>query len=134
MDKEIDLLEETGKLLPRPVRRDEYEGGVRLIGGDPGVVVAEFRGGKILLSQYDAIWEGPHTLTVRPIPLVTVQCDDMTGEERAEVVKSLIRLISKRRRKLYERCQDCNKLTAPEYQHGDDTCQGCAQRELGVDY
>lgn len=55
------------------MRRDEYEDGVRLIGGEPGVVVAEVREGKILLSQYDAIWEGPHTLTVRakercPVP------------------------------------------------------------------
>lgn len=132
MAKADKLIQELTALLPSPVRDEQIEHGVRLIGGDPGEVVADVIGNDIHFSQFAVEWDGPHTPVVRPLPIATVQWKTLLKQERTKAFKLLVDLICKRRRKQYRVCQYCEQLTPPEWLHTDNACQGCAERHLGV--
>jgi len=126
------LIRDIKALLPTPISEENVDADVRLIGGDPGEVVALVSEDEVIFSQFALEWDGPHTPVIRPLPIATIQWKNLLKPERQRFFTSLVELIVQRRRKLYRKCQYCKDLTPPEWLHNDQTCQGCAERHLGV--
>ena len=57
-----------------------------------------------------------------------------TLPELAVIAQGLIQAAMVIRRAQFRRCMYCKKSTPPEWQHGADVCQACAERHLGVAY
>ena len=54
------------------------------------------------------------------------------GEEAVVAVQLLVQAAVVLRRAAFRRCRYCGQNTPPEWWHGEDACQGCAERHLGV--
>lgn len=121
-------------LLPVPVREEPSDDGVLLSGGDPGLVVVRVAGRGLTVSVYGVRWDGPHTPTRADRELCRVSGDDMPAElpEQAVVAAALIQAAVAIRRAKFLVCRYCGQSNPPEWQHGADVCQGCAERHLGV--
>lgn len=126
------LIRDICTLFPEPVSEEAAGDGVRLIGGDPGEVVAFVNGDDVVFSQFALEWDGPHSPVIRPVPIATVCWVNLLKKERQRLFTSLVEMIVKRRRKLYRTCQYCEENTPPEWLHDDQTCQSCAERHLGI--
>ncbi len=98
------VIRDIRSLFPEPVSEEVVDDGVRLIGGDPGEVVAIVSGNEVVFSQFALEWDSPHTPVIRPVPIVTVCWVNLLKQERQQFFKSMVKLIVERRRKLYRVC------------------------------
>lgn len=129
------LLKEIQALLPDPIREDtQLDGDVLFVGGDPGEVIVRIGGSKISIAVYSVRWEGPHTPVVRPKPLATLNWKRLPAARTMMELHSLIESAIEIRRSKYGKCERCGKTQPPEWMHGEDICQSCAERDLGVVY
>lgn len=82
-------------------------------------------------------WDGPSTpiMTKKHRYLVTWdEFDNMSAEERHEVlIDRLVRTINARKRH-YRKCQFCGERTAKEHRFDENTCHTCATTHFGVVY
>jgi hypothetical protein len=122
------------RLLPEPVREEESAGATTLLAGDPGLVAVRFTDSGLTVSVYGVRWDGPHTPVLDHRPLAEVAWDDFRGGETEAVVAAqlLVQAAVVVRRAAFCRCRYCGKSTPPEWWHGEDACQGCAERHLGI--
>lgn len=134
LDREV-LLGEVRRLIPAPIHEEtQPDGGLQLIGGDPGEVVVRIIGGKISIALYAVRWEGPHTPSVRPQQLAVLSWRRLPAAATLTALDAIVRGVVELRRSGYRRCVKCGETNPPEWMHGDDICQSCAQRHLGVVY
>jgi hypothetical protein len=129
------LVETVRHLLPNPVREDdELPGEVVLVGGEPGEVIVQICRNKVLVSVYGVRWDGPHTLVLCPQHLATLNYKQLSAATIKSTLHQLIGAASELRRAQYRKCKRCNETKPPEWMHGDDICQSCAEQHCGVVY
>lgn len=105
-----------------------------LEGGSPGLVVLEVVGDALHLLEFRITWPHPHEpeaahRLVEARPLVEILGGDMSA--LASLRASIDRIIDERRARFIV-CRFCGAETPPEWAHGGDTCDACAERHLGV--
>lgn len=129
------LLEEIMRLVPDPIREEQQlDGDVVLVGGDPGEVIVRLSGNKVSIAGYSVRWEGPHTPVVRSKQLATLNWKRLPASTTMMTLHGLITAAIEIRRAKYRTCEKCRETKPPEWMHGDDICQSCAERHLGVVY
>jgi hypothetical protein len=122
------------RLLPDPVREEGSSDSLTLTAGDPGLVVVTLDDEGVGVGIFQVRWEGPHTPVPYTRPLARVGWSDFhdQGEEAVVAVHLLVQAAAVVRRAAFRRCRYCGDNTPPEWWHGKDACQGCAERHLGV--
>jgi hypothetical protein len=122
------------RLLPDPVHEEQSPVSTTLVAGDPGLVAVRLTDEGLAVSVYGVRWDGPHTPVPDHRPLAEVAWSDLREGEAEAVVAAqlLVQAATVVRRAAFRRCRYCEKNTPPEWWHGDDACQGCAERHLGV--
>jgi hypothetical protein len=105
-----------------------------VVGGDPGEVVLKITASRVSVSVFTVRWEGPHTPRVRPRQLASLRWDRLPASRLMMVLHDLTDTAAETRRATFRKCTRCGKTRPPEWMHGEDTCQSCAERELGVVY
>jgi hypothetical protein len=122
------------RLLPDPVREEASDEGTTLVVGKPGLVAVRLTDAGLTVSVYGVRWDGPDTPVPDHQPLAEVAWADFRGNEAEAMVAAhlLVQAAIVVRRAAFRRCRFCQKNTPPEWWHGEDTCQGCAERHLGV--
>lgn len=129
------LVEEIKSLLSDPVQNDrQLDGTVVLVGGDPGEVIVRISGSKVSIAVYSVRWEGSHTPVVRPMQIATLNWKRLPAATMLVALHGLINAGVELRRAKYRRCDKCGETKPPEWMHGDDICQSCAEHHLGVVY
>jgi hypothetical protein len=119
--------------LPAPVQQDfEDDGSVLFVGGDPGEVIVRLTTSAVTVAQYAVTWETPYTPTVQPIQIGVFDWQAVPGDAAMRVVKALITAAREARLADFATCRSCLKRTPPEWMHGDELCQSCAERDGGV--
>ncbi len=122
------------RLLPDPVREEQSPSGTTLVAGDPGLVAVTFTDEGLAVSVFGIRWDGPHTPVPDHRPLAQAAWSDFREGEAEAVVAAqlLVQAAAVVRRAAFRRCRYCGENTPPEWWHGEDACQGCAERHLGV--
>jgi hypothetical protein len=120
--------------LPAPVQQDLSDEGILLTAGDPGLVAVRVSDRGLVVSVFGIRWDGPHTPTRNDRELSRLSWEELPLElpEQAVVACSLIQAALVLRRAKFRECRFCQRSVPPEWQHGTDVCQGCAERHLGV--
>lgn len=127
------LLEEIRSLLPDPVQDDtQLDGDVVLVGGDPGEVIVRISGSKVSIAVFSVRWEGPHTPVVHPKPLATLNWKRLPAITMMVMMHGLVSAAVELRRAKYRKCEKCGVTKPPEWMHGNDICQSCAELHWGV--
>ena len=127
------LLQELQELLPDPVREEmQLDGDVVLVGGDPGEVIVRIGGSKVSIAVYSVRWEGPHTPVTRPKQLATLNWKRLPASRTMMTLHTLVESAREIRRAKYRKCEKCGEAKPPEWMHGEDICQSCAEKHLGV--
>jgi hypothetical protein len=121
-------------ILPTPVQQDVSEEGILLTAGGPGLVTVHMSDQGLVVSVFGIRWDGPHTPTRNDRELCRLSWDELPAElpEQAVMASSLIQAALVVRRAKFRACRFCQQSVPPEWQHGTDVCQGCAERHLGV--
>jgi hypothetical protein len=129
------LLRHIHKLLPNPIREEQQlDGMIVLVGGDPGEVVVRIGDTRVSIAVFAVRWEGPHTPVVRPIQLAALNWKRFPESRLFMQLHSLIDTARELRRAKYRKCERCGETKPPEWMHDANTCQSCAERDLGVVY
>ncbi len=130
-----DLLASVKAALPQPVREETApDGSFLFTAGEPGEVIVRLTDSSATVSEFAVEWEGPHTPVPKPIRFGRLQWKDIPAERAISLLVSLIDAARESRRSKYRRCHMCDETKPPEWMHGDDVCQDCAQNHLGVVY
>lgn len=73
-------------------------------------------------------WNGPHTPTIRWIAFRSWKRKPTAAQlSRAE-------LAARAQTRFFRTCELCHEFMNAGHMHGDQICQGCAQRHLGIVY
>jgi len=127
------IVEATKQLLPKPIREDVgLPGEAVWIGGEPGDVIVQVDQSELIVSVYGVRWDGPHTLVLCPQRLASLSWMQFPPAAIKIVIHELIDVATKLRRAQYRRCNKCNETKPPEWMHGDDICQSCAEGHYGI--
>jgi hypothetical protein len=121
-DDQHDSLEDRLRhLLPHPIHDSSQDGtGLRLIAGDPPLVIVEITGTTCVIRAYTARWSSSRVIE----PL-----GELVGEAAAkdtEKLTALIRRAMEHRRAAFRTCHSCRTATPPEHMHNAELCAGCA--------
>ncbi len=73
-------------------------------------------------------WNGPHTPSTEWVNFRSIP-ENTTPDE---IEKAMNQALA--RKSYFLRCQTCKQLNPLGWMHDDRICQGCAERDLGVDY
>ena len=134
LDRES-LLDEIRRLLPAPLREEaQLDGSTVLVGGDPGEVIVRMTGSKVSIGEFTVRWEGPHTPVARPKRLAMLDWKNLPASRTVILLHMLIEAARDVRRARYRRCERCGDTKPPEWMHGENICQSCAEQQLGVVY
>ena len=129
------MLAEIGRLLPAPVQEETRLDGVSVfVGGDPGEVVVRVSGNQVSIAVFSVRWEGPHTAVVCPRQIATLSWKRLPASRTMILLHDLIEAAREIRRSGYRQCQRCGETKPPEWMHNANTCQACAERDLGIVY
>jgi len=119
--------------LPQPIRQEEAFGGVTtIIAGSPGELVIQLSDDTVSIGIYAIRWDGPHTPVEHPKWLGTLNWKNLPEPDLSVILHSFTFIGSKLRTSQYRTCERCGEVTPPEFMHNSNTCQGCAERYLGV--
>lgn len=113
-------------MLPMPVQVGQSG---ELVGGDPGEVVVRIEGGRLTVARFGTGWDGHTPASAH----VSVADFDLAVARTTAVARAIARARADRIRR-YQWCTWCREVNPPEWMHDAETCQGCAERELGVVY
>ena len=134
IDREY-LLQEIQEQLPDPVREEtQLDGDVVLVGGDPGEVIVRISGSKVSIAVFSIRWDRPHTPTVRPKSLATLNWQRLPASTAMLTLHGLINAAVEIRRAKYRKCERCGETKPPEWMHAEQTCMSCATEHFGVVY
>ena len=104
------LLQELQEQLPNPVREEtQLDGDVVLVGGDPGEVIVRINGNKVSIAVFSIRWDGPHTPTVRPKQLATLNWKRLPASTTMMTLHGLISAAIEIRRSKYRKCENAKK-------------------------
>lgn len=111
-------------MLPAPVWLDATGA---LVGGEPGEVVVRIYSDAIEVSTYGIRWDSH-----RPVDDHERVALYRLGRAGVAQVSRAIARARARRLRTYRWCAWCREVQPPEWMHRESTCQGCAERYLGV--
>jgi hypothetical protein len=121
--------------LPSPVAREQApDGSLYLTGGDPCEVIVRFTRSRATVFEYAAFWEGPHELVVQPVSIGSICWRRVPQNAGNVAVRALIEAAKESRVSTFRVCRYCERRNPPEWMHGRDVCQACAQKHLGIVY
>ena len=119
-------------LLPEPCSVEQGdENSVTFIGGDPGEVIVRVTTTTVEILAFTVEWHGPHTPVTIGAPVAMVNLGE---PDLVDAVSTAIEKARTARLATYRTCARCGKTKPPEWMHDAQTCQRCAERDLGVVY
>lgn len=140
--KQLEELGASASLIPLDAEphaadfAEHSDGAVTLEAGNPPVVVMRSVNDALHVLDYQIDWTGPsstrsdhrlhHSEALDQGPITGASLAASLGEPIASAIAL--------RRARFRVCRLCGDEYAPEYLHGDDLCQGCASRHLGIVY
>ncbi|HBN74725.1 MAG TPA: hypothetical protein DD473_02660 [Planctomycetaceae bacterium] len=128
-----ELIRSVRDLLGEKVKEEiQLDGSLSLIGGDPSEVIVRLSGNKITVSEFRVRWDGPHTPTVHPRLVTAINWKSLPDFDITCLIGMAIESTRRHRIEKYRTCLRCGETNPPEWMHGDDICQSCAERHLGV--
>lgn len=128
------ILETLRRLLPDPVQKEEVGEVITLTAGSPGLVTVTLDQEGIVVAIFGIRWNGPHTPVRDDRQLARVTWSEFRSHETEGLiaVQHLVQAAILLRRGAFRQCSYCGKNTPPEWWHGENACQGCAEQHLGV--
>jgi hypothetical protein len=118
--------------IPAPFTQEEADGMMIFTGGSPGEVIVRLTETAVVVEEYGVKWATPYTQVVRPRRVGLVKWRRLPESQLMTVVGELIKGAREMRRSRYRTCLFCARTRPPEWMSSDSTCQGCAEKQLGV--
>lgn len=119
--------------LSQPVEQQEDdEGAIVFTSGDPGEVIVKLTASQVAVAEFAVSWHTPYTPVVEPIAIGIVNWTRISPEATMRAVKALIAAAREARLAKFSECRICERSHPPEWMHGEDVCQGCAERGTGI--
>lgn len=118
--------------LPQPLDRDEVEGVVTFVAGDPGEVIVQLTPHVIRVAEYVASREAaatrgtPGATGARARWLGRIYWQRMPPTAAISVVESLVGAARETRRSRFRTCPWCERHLPPEQMLDETTCRRCA--------
>lgn len=97
-----------------------------------GMVGAELRPSELLIGWVDVAWPGPCLPVARLRDLQRISLRDAEAASGVEACGRAIATAGAQREAALRTCRLCEQRFTPGHMHDDRTCQGCAERHLGV--
>jgi hypothetical protein len=118
--------------LPSPLEEQELgDGTLVFTGGSPGEVIARLTRASVVIEEYAVRWETPYTPVLHPRRVGAVKWRRLSESVLMNVLGQLVKGAREARLSRYRACGSCGESTPPEWLLGEDTCQTCAEREMG---
>jgi ribosomal protein L40E len=129
---QTDLQDLIRLLLPEPCSVEQGDdNSVTLTGGDPGEIIVRITATIVEILAFAVERDGPHTPVRTGVPVATVS---LGKSNLVAAVSAAIEKARTARVVTYRICVRCNQTNPSEWMHDDQTCQNCAERDLGVVY
>ena len=118
--------------LPSPVeRREEADGALQFVGGEPPEVVVGLTDTSVVVSEFAATWESPYALTSKPRRVGVLKWRRLPETALFNALGTLIKGAREARRSGFRICRECGRSTPPEWLRTETVCQRCAGEDLG---
>lgn len=119
--------------LPAPIREESESAELVFVAGEPGLVLVRLRDSSLDVELFGVRWDGQIPVQDSE-PFASVSFDRLPkdGTAARECLADIIRAAILIRQASFRRCEICGKPNPPEWLHDGKTCQGCAERVLGV--
>jgi len=118
--------------LTAPVeRREEPDGALNFVGGEPPEVVVALTETSVIVSEFAATWDSPFSLTSRPRRVGVLKWRRLPETALFNALSALIKGAREARRSGFRICQGCGRSTPPEWLHTESVCQRCADEDHG---
>ncbi len=119
--------------MPLPTREETgADGSLVFVGGDPGEVIIRVARSQISVSVFGIVWEGSHTPVVSPKPLLSLNWRLMPAARLTPLLHDMIEAAQQIRLATFHKCEHCGETKPPEWMHGKNCCQSCAEQHLGI--
>jgi hypothetical protein len=125
-------LAELGELVPGPIEVAtviDAPPALWFVAGDPYLVLIGLADDVAYVGEPCITWVGVHTPQLHARDVVEVV---VGSESSADTPAEVIRSTTARRIAGFRRCEECGKLTPPEWLHSPTLCDACAERHHGV--
>ena len=119
--------------LSEPVDQQETTDGALVItSGDPEEVVIRLSKEDVVVAEFAGTWITPYELQVAPIHIASMTWVAVSESAAMRLLGASISAAREARLSKFRTCTTCETSTPPEWMHGEEVCQGCAEREDGV--
>ena len=115
-------------------RHELADGTLQFIGGDPPEVVVLLTETSAMVFEYAAVWNTQHTLTPKPRRVGLLKWRRLQETALFNALGVLIKGAREARLAAFRACQECGRMTAPEWMDDDQVCRTCSDqiRRQGV--
>jgi hypothetical protein len=115
-------------------RHELADGTLQFIGGDPPEVVVLLTETSVMVFEYAVVWNTQHTLTPKPRRVGLLKWRRLPETELFNALGILIKGAREARLAAFRACQECGRMTAPEWMDDDQVCHTCSDqiRRQGV--
>ena len=122
-----------GSHLPAHVdQRDQPDGSLEFIAGDPPEVVVVLNESSVIVSEYAAVWETPFHLAPKPRRVGVLKWRRLPETSLYHALAALVKGARDARLTRFRPCRFCGQSTAPEWLHEDGVCQPCSEQQSGA--
>lgn len=120
-------------MLPNPVSSENLPGGtVRLIGGDPGEVVADISEKMVDVSEFRLEQVSDRARILQPNLLGTLYWTLIPAWTTRRMLEELTATAANRHRGTWKDCIRCGVSTHPQNMTRSGVCTGCESQDEGV--
>jgi hypothetical protein len=115
-------------------RHELADGSLQFVSGDPPEVVALLTETSVIVFEYAAVWSRQHTPTPKPRRVGLLKWRRLPETALFNALGTLIKGAREARLSAFRACQECGRLTAPEWMDEDQICRTCAEliRRQGI--
>ncbi|HEY7284666.1 MAG TPA: hypothetical protein VH497_04430 [Vicinamibacterales bacterium] len=115
--------------LSEPVEQHEHaDGSLQFIAGDPPEVVVLLTDTSVIVSEFSAVREAPHTLAVKPRRVGILKWRRLPENELFNALAALVKGAREARTAQFRTCEECGRGTPPERLFSESICQDCADQ------
>jgi hypothetical protein len=113
--------------LTQPVEQHEHaDGSLQFTAGDPPEVVVLLTDTSVIVSEFAAVRETPHSLAIKPRRVGVLKWRRLPENELFNALAALLKGAREARSAQFRTCEECGRGTPPERLFSESLCQDCA--------
>jgi hypothetical protein len=119
--------------LPAPMdRREDADGSLHFVAGDPAEVVVSLTQTSVLVSEFAGVWDSPFKFSARPRRVGVLKWRRLPETALFNALGALMKGAREARRAKFRTCRNCGEHTAPEWMHDEWVCLACTEHHSGA--